>query len=646
MFDFIRTHQRLMQFVLLLLIVPSFVFFGIQGYERFNQSAQGVAKVAGQTITQGELDNAQRNQLARMRQNLGAAFDPAAFDTPEARARTLDGLITQYALVGQARKQSLLATDNQLRARLMSEPSLQENGQFSNERYQALLAQQGMSPLTFEARLREDLATQLMTSAIESTVMVPAKVVDRFAGIVAQRRTVSQATFKAADFRAKVTVPADAVQKDYDAHPDLYMTPESAKVEYVVLSADALAAKQTVSEQDAREFYDKNRNRYEVPEQRRASHILVAVPKDAGDADKAKAKAKAEDILAKVKAHPGDFARLAKQYSEDPGSAANGGDLDFVGRGAMVPPFDQAMFSMKQGDIGDLVQSDFGYHIITVTAIKPAQVKPFEAVRAEIESEIRKQLAQKQFSESAEAFANSVYEQGDSLAPTAKTFGLAIQTADKVTRTAGADATGPLANAKLRNALFSADSLKNRHNTEAIETTPGTLVSARVVDYAPAAKRPLAEVADAIRARLVDAEARKLAAAEGQAQLAALRDGKAATAAFGPGKPVGRLDPSDLPADAVSEVFRADAAKLPAYAGLALPNGDYAIYRVDGVAPGAAPDPTQRGTLAQSIERQIGSLEFGGYLIGLRERSKVKVYPPYAELMDAKPRDAARVAGS
>ena len=646
MFDFIRSHQRLMQFVLLLLIVPSFLFFGIQGYERYNQSSQGVAKVAGQTITQGELDDAQRQQMARVRQNLGASFDAAAFDTPEARARTLDGLISQRALTAKARSESLLASDRQLQETLLAVPVLQENGQFSPDRYQAFLAQQGMNERVFEARLREDLATQQMSAAIESTTIVPVKVVERFAGLVAQRRDVSQAVFKAADYRGKVALAPNAVQQEYDAHPDLYMTPESAKVEYVVLSGDALAGKLSVGEADAREFYEKNKRRYEIPEQRRASHILIAVAKDASDADKAKAKAKAEDVLAKVRAHPGDFAKLAKQYSEDPGSAANGGDLDYVGRGAMVPPFDQAMFSLKQNEISDLVQSDFGYHIITVTGIRPAQVKPFDAVRGEIEGEIRHQLAQKQYADSAEAFANSVYEQGDSLAPTAKTFGLTVRTEDHVTRTAGADPAAPLSNAKLRAALFSADSLKNKHNTEAVETSPGTLVSARVVDYSPAAKKPLAEVADAIRTQLVDAEARKLADADGRAQLALLRDGKPAAPPFGPGKPVARLERADLPPDAVAEVFKVDASHLPGYTGLALPTGDFAIYRVNAVTAGAAPDPSQRATLAQSIERQVGSLEMGGYLLDLRQRSKVKVYPPYADLIDAKPADNVKVAGS
>jgi peptidyl-prolyl cis-trans isomerase D len=648
MFDFIRSHQRLMQLFLLLLIVPSFVFFGVQGYERMNQSTQSVAKVAGQPITQGELDNAQREQVSRMRQTYGPSIDAAMFDTPEARAQTLDGLIAQRVLMWQAAKQSLGTTDRQLQQTIMAIPQLQVDGKFDQDRYLALLAQQGMTPAVFEQRLRQDLAIQQLSAAIENSVIVPKAVVDRFASIVGQRREVRPLLFKPADYLAKVELAPDAVQKAYDAHPDAYMNPESARVEYVVLSADALAKQVTVSDQDARAFYEQNKTRYEVPEQRRASHILVAAPKDASDADKAKARAKAEDLLKKVRANPADFAKLAKQFSDDPGSAANGGDLDYMGRGATVPPFEAALFGLKDHEISDVVQTDFGYHIIQLTGIKPADVKPFESVKSDIVAEIGKQLAQKKFEDDAEAFSNGVYEQADALAPTAQKFGLTVMTADQVTRTpsANADPANPLANAKLLAALFSVDSIKNHHNTEAIETSPGVLVAARILDYKPAARKPLSAVADAIRAQLVNAEATRLADDAGREALAKLQAGDTAAKALAFGPPIGitRADQSAVPADAVIAIFRTDAAKLPAYTGLALPGGDYAIYAIDNVTAAPAADPTRRASLTQSIAKQLGAIEFDGYVTDLRKRAKVQVSAPYADLIqkpDATPKSAS-----
>jgi peptidyl-prolyl cis-trans isomerase D len=647
MFDFIRSHQRLMQLILLVLIVPSFVFFGVQGYNRMSQNTQTVAKVGGETISQGELDAAQREQVARMRQTYGAAIDAALFDTPEARAQTLDGLIAQRVLMQQAQKRSLGTSDRQLQETISAIPQLQENGKFSNDRYLALLAQQGMTPVMFEQRLREDLSVQQINAAIENSVIVPKTVVDRFSAIVSQRREVKPMVLKLADFAAKVQIAPDAIQKEYDAHPNDYLTPESAKVEYVVLSADDLAKQVTVPEADARAFYESNKRRYEVPEQRRASHILVAVAKDASDADKAKAKAKAEDLLKKVRANPLDFAKLAKQSSDDPGSAANGGDLDYLGKGATVPPFEASLFSLKDKEISDLVQTDFGYHIIMLTGIRPGSVKPFESVKPEIDAEIGKQLAQKKFTDDAEAFTNSVYEQGDTFAPTAQKFGLKVMTADNVTRTPSptADpATNPLANPKLLEALFAADSLKSRNNTKAIETSPGTLVSARVVDYKAAARKPLAEVSEAIKAQLIDREARKLVAESGRTLLAQLRDGKAVATGFGPSTSVSRVERSDVAPEAVTDIFRTDATKLPAYAGLVLPTGDFGIYQIASVTSGPAMDAARRDSLTQSIAKQLGAIEFGGYLADLRRRSKVRISPPYADLIEKKDAAPAKAA--
>ncbi len=657
MFDFIRSHQRLMQFILLILIVPSFVFFGLQGYDRVSQGRQGIAKVGGQSITQGELDEAQREQVARMRQTYGAAVEASMFDTPEARAQTLDGLIGQRVLMQQAHKESLAASDRQLQESIMAIPALQDNGRFSQDRYQALLAQQGMSPVVFEQRLREDLSMQQLNAAIENSVIVPQRVVDRFSAIVGQRREVRPLVLKVADYAAQVKLAPDAIQKAYDSHPDEYMKPETAKVEYVVLSADALARQVTVPDSDARAFYDKNSKRYEIAEERRASHILVAVAKEASDADKAKAKAKAEDLLKKVRAAPpatvaAEFAKLARQSSDDPGSAANGGDLDYLGKGATVPPFEAALFSLKEGQISDLVQTDFGYHIIELTGIKPAQVKAFEAVKGEIVADIGKQLAQKKYADAAEAFANGVYEQGDALAPTAQKFGLPVQTADAVARqpAPGADTASPLTNPKLLAAIFSPDSLKNRHNTEAIETTPGTLVAARLLEDRPATRRPIAEVSDAIKGQLIDVEARRLAADAGKSMLAQWRSGdvkgdaKADLKAFGPATTVSRIESGSVPRDAVTEILRTDVAKLPAYAGLVLPSGDYAIYQIASLSNAPTLDGAKRTQLTQSIGKQLGAIEFGAYLADLRRRSKVQVSAPYAELIDKKDGAAVKTA--
>ena len=639
MFDYIRTHQRLMQLILLILIVPSFVFFGIQGYDRMRGGGQGVAKVGDQTITEQELDSAQREQIERVRQRAGANFDPKLFDTPEARAQTLDGLIAQRVLLVEAQRDALGTSDKKLQETIMAIPALQENGQFSPDRYRTLLSAQGMTPVAFEARLREDLALQRMNAAIEQSTIVPKKVADRMAAIVEQQRDVAQSTLKVADFAKQVRLAPNAVQKEYDAHPNEYQTPEQVKAEYVVLSPEALAAQVTVSSDTVKQYYEQNKKRYEVPEQRRASHILITVAKDASDADRKKARGKAEEVLAKARANPADFAKLAKQYSDDPGSAEKGGDLDFLAKGSTVPPFEAAMFKQKENEIGDLVGTDFGYHIIKVTGIKPAVIKSFDEVKADIEAELKKQAALKKFTDSAEAFSNVVYEEGDGLAPIAKKFGLALQNAENLTRSPSPapDVARPLSNSKLLAALFSADSIKMRRNTEAVEIAPNTLVAARVVDYKPAARRPLAEVADAIKAGLTEREAKNLAAAAGQAKLAQLRGGEATAATdFADSKILSRANGSGAPPEVLTEIFKTDTSKLPAYTSLALANGDFAIYRIVKVIAPTETDPARRAALLQNIGQQAGALEFDAYLDDLRRRAKVTVFAPYADLLDRK----------
>ena len=640
MFDFIRTHQRLMQLILLVLIVPSFVFFGIQGYDRMRGGGQGVAKVGGQTITEAELEASQREQIQRMQQDVGAGFDPKQFDTPAMRAQTLDGLVVQRALVLEAQRNGLGASDKKLQETIMAIPALQDAGRFSADRYRSLLAAQGLTPLGFEARLRESLVLQRMNAAIQDSVLVPQKVAERMVTIVEQQRDVAQATFKVADFAPRVKLAPDAVQKEYDAHPELYQTPEQVKAQYVVLSLETLVSSVTVAADAARQYYDQSKKRYELPEERRASHILIAVAKDASDADRAKARAKAEEVLAKARANPVDFAKLARQYSDDPVSAEKGGDLGFLAKGATVPAFEAAMFQLKEKQISDLVATDFGFHIIEVTAIKPGAVKSFDEVKSEIDTELMKQAAQKKFTDTAEAFSNAVYEQGDALEPIARKFGLELHTAENVTRAADKqdDAAKPLSNAKVIAALFSADSLKTHRNTEAIEIAPNTLVAARVVDYKPAARKPLAAVADAIKTTLLEREAKRLAEQTGKTKLSQLQRGEAAAEVdFGAQRTISRTNGSGYPPEAMTGIFKADARKLPAYVGLQLPSGDFAIYRIVKLTAPANANPAQRAALTQSVARQVGALEFDAYLADLRRRAKVQIFAPYAELLNKKP---------
>src|SRR5439155_14896278 len=404
-------------------------------------------------------------------------------------------------------------------------------------------------------------------------------------------------------------------------NPTAFQVPEEVQVEYVVLSSDALIAQEQVGAEEIKAYYEANVWRYGEPEQRRASHILIAVKSGAGDAEKAKARERAARILSQARKSPESFAELAKKNSDDPGSASKGGDLGFFSRGMMVRPFEDAAFRLKPNQIGDLVESDFGFHIIRITGVKAGKMKSLDQARPEIERELKQQRAGRRFAEAAETFSNLVYEQADSLKPAAERFKLPIQIARGITRQAAS--VPALNNPKLLAALFADDSIKNRRNTEAVETAPNTLVSARVVGHKPASRRPFDEVKGEIARELARGEALALARRRGAERLEEFRKGKVPAARFGATRLVSRDNPQDLSPEALSQIFRADASKLPAYVGAESKNG-YVIYRV-GRAIDVEPDETRQRSAQSELGRASGAQEFKSFLDGLRADTKVEI---------------------
>jgi peptidyl-prolyl cis-trans isomerase D len=441
-----------------------------------------------------------------------------------------------------------------------------------------------------------------------------------------ERREVRVQTFKASDFAAKAQ-PTDAdIDAYYAANPALFQAPEQADIEYLVLDAAALAKGLTLNEADVRAYYDQNASRLSGNEERRARHILLTVPAGAPAADKDKVRQRGLDLLAQVRKDPSTFADLAKAQSQDPGSAANGGDLDFFSRGAMVKPFEDAVFALQKGGIADLVESEFGFHIVQLTDIKAPPVRSFESMRAEIEADLKKQQAQKLFAESAEAFSNLVYEQADSLKPAADRLKLQVQTAKGLTRQPKPDA-GVLGNEKLLTAVFAPDSVEKKRNTEAIETGASQLVAARVLQYQAARTQPLAEVREQARARLVAQRAAELAREEGAKQLAAWKGGADASA-MPAAVTVARDGAQGLSQPVLSAAMSAPLKTLPAWAGVSLGDEGYAVVRVDKVLPRTPRDAQSLAQEVQQYGQWWSSAEGLAYYETLKERFKVKLLVP------------------
>ncbi|WP_426197420.1 SurA N-terminal domain-containing protein [Massilia sp. DWR3-1-1] len=619
MFEFIRNHQRWMYGILLILIVPSFVLVGVSSYTDKGADASTVATVDGQKITQQEWENAQRAQIDRYRQAMGDKFDQKLVDTPEARQAVLDSLINDRVVSAEIARSHLTVTDPVLAA------FYAEQFGGSVDQYKATAAQMGLTTTGLDAKVRRSMEVQQLTTAIQDSGFAPRTIAARLSDLNDQEREVQELVFPAADYIAQVKL-TDAMVKDfYDKNAKLFEVPASIKAEYVLFTPELLESQVAVTDADVEAFYKANASRFGTGEQRTASHILVKLLPAASAAERATAKAKAEAILAEVRKAPAQFAAIAKARSEDVGSAELGGDLGVVAKDGFSKPVTDVMYRLKQGEISEPTLDEYGFHIITITALKPAAIKPLEEAKNEIAAELKKQKLSKKYSELAEVFTNTLYEQADSLKPAADKLKLKIDTIEGLTRTpAPALAQAPYANAKFLAALFSDDSIKNKRNTEPVQAGPNTLIAGRVLEFKPATKRPLAEVDAVIRQRVTIEEAVKLARKAGEAKLSSARTSGDASG-FGEAKLVSRTKPPTIPTPAAIDVLKADVSKLPVYVGVDLPGQGFGVYRIGKVAQTATPDAARRKAEMEQINSAIGQQDMYHYLDGLKQKSKVKI---------------------
>ena len=624
MFDAIRSRNRAIMIGLMIVVAVMFVLSF--GYSRqFQATDTSIAQVGSERISQQDLDLAFRERLERMAQMLGANFDARTFDTPQARAATLDSLLSERALKLEIERSHLLISDHKLQDVIGSTPAFQQGGHFDYDTYKTLLASRGMNERSFESDVRSDLARQSLVGAISDSAVLPKTVSERLWQLQHEKREVRELAFRPEAYLDKVNIGDDAIRADYEKNKSRYMTPETVKAEYLVLRAGDLVDQVSVTPDEVRAFYDHNPQRWGQPERRRASHILITAGPGGSAPDKTQAGKLAETVLAKVRAKPGDFASLAKEYSKDPGSAQKGGDLGWFGRGMMVKPFEDAAFSLKEGETSGLVESDFGFHIIRVTGIEAARTKAFEDVKGQIEGELRQQAAEKRFSEIAEQFSNFVYEQADGLKPAADKFKLQVRGIDGLTRNGAPQGeAAALFTPAVLQAVFAPESVEKRRNTKAIEIGGNALVSARVLDHHASAPVPFEVVKSNIKIGLQRQAAAEMARKAGQARLAEVQKAPS-DEGFDAARWVGRDDPQQLPADAVTSVMQLAPAHLPAFLGAESGNGGYLVLHVLSVKPAEPPAEGAAATASEEWLRQLSASDETSYVQSLRQRFGAKI---------------------
>jgi len=625
MLDYFRqgAQSKFAKIILALITIP-FALWGVESYVRNGISTDSVATVVGQKISAQDFNQALKEGLEQQRARLGGNVDPNMVDNPEFRRMVLDDLISRRLLLADAAQSGVVFSDEIVLSRIAEMLEFQVDGKFSWDRYEGLIRQAGFTPAAFKARVRQGLMLQNHQQAVAGSMLISRASVDALIRAMEQTREISVVNYMPEQFVSQVKVGEADIKAYYESHKPEFTTPDQVKLEYVALSADELASQMTVTDEEVKKYYDDHISQYQQSEERQASHILIKLEANASEADKKAALAKAEDVLKQAKSAPEKFAALAEKYSQDPGSSANGGDVGFFAKGAMVKPFSDAVYQMKKDEIQGPVQSEFGYHIIKLTGIKPGKVKSLDEVRSEITAELQKQKAGKKFAEIAEPFSNVVYEQSASLKPAADAYKLSIKQSPWITRQ-GAPVPA-LNNEKLLQAVFGDEVRKNKRNTEAVEVAPNTLVSARVVESKPSALRPLAEVSANISAKLTREQAGKLAVKQGKEQLEQISKGTMpAGVNWQNPQQISRREPGVLPPTVLDAAFKASSKNLPAYTGIDNPQGGYSLIRVSKVTDGALNDEAKRRLFVDQLKSVVAQNEFNALVSSLRESADVKV---------------------
>ncbi|SDK30859.1 peptidyl-prolyl cis-trans isomerase D [Methylophilus rhizosphaerae] len=620
MLEALRKHtQGWMAKIILALIVVPFALFGIDSYLNQAGGQVAVAKIDGHKISLQEYSNAVENARNYM-QSQGEKVDTALLESPAFKQSILDGIITRRLVEGAIQDYRFRISDEQLSQHIVDMPEFQSNGKFSEDTYNQLLSQNKLTPAKFEQGVRKDLTVQQVRDGLSNLVFMPKSVAEQSLMSEFEQREVSVADVKVNDFLSQVTVTPEQVQAYYNQHKTKFIAPAKAKIQFALLSAAGLVGQVSVSDEEVKQEYEANAAKYQGNEQRQASHILIGFNSNASAQEKAAAKEKAEAILKQVKAHPQSFEKFAIENSQDTGSASKGGDLGSFGRGAMVKPFEDAVFSMKVGDISDLVESEFGYHIIKLTGIT-GESSDFDSAKLKIKAELLFQKAQAKYAEMADDFGNTVYEQSGSLEPVAKKFNVQLQTSpamskDEIAKFFKSD--------RLATLVFSDEVLKEKRNTEAVEVSPNNLVAARVVEYTPEAPRNFDEVKGGIESLLKLEAAGKLAQQKGEAMLADLKAGKQVNADWIPPVTIDRRNAQGLTDGVMRNVFKVNTHTLPAYYGFNEANKGYTVIKVISVNQKLKDTPEVADKAYKAYEAALGAEMSHAYVASLKAKKNIQ----------------------
>lgn len=621
MLHFIRDKAKgwVAWFIVGLISIP-FALWGVNSYMT-GASDTVVAVVNGHEISQPQLQQAIQQYRDQMRNTMGDEFDPQIFEGNTIRALILDDLIEQRLLFDTANELGQRVPDSQIAQYIRSTPVFQIEGQFDSEQYGMALSRAGFTQTGYESQLRSDLLNAQLIQHIERGALSSETEIDRLLGLENQQRELGYGVVAVQDFLSEVDVSRETASEYYTANIQSYTVPEQVSVEYLRLSTDSIMDEIEVDEPTLIQFYADNRQQFVGVEQRRASHILIEGDDDA-------ALEEAQQVAEKLKAGE-DFANLAVEYSDDTGSASEGGDLGYIQLEVMEPTFEDALFSLEIEEVSEPIKTEFGYHLILLTEIDEAQGKSFEEARDEVEAAFREQTAATQFYDQADKLANLTYENPENLDVAAEEMGLEIQTTALFTR--DGNRQGIANESQIIEAAFSDDVLNQDLNSTIIELSENDYVVLRKNNYKAAEAVAFDSVADALVEQLSFKQASDLATISGESLSTQLNAGESPESIFSDNKWTEPQFYSRGSEDVSEQILRHGFA-MPrheevTYSGFTAENGNYIVVGLFTIEDGnlaETPDGMREGLRAE-LTRLNANADLSAFIASLRADADIRI---------------------
>ena len=610
------TDSKLAKVILGIIIIP-FALFGIDSYLSSVGSNVFVAKVNGVEISGQQYQNSESLIKEQMG---GANSDPALFQSPQFKKAVIENLISAELMNQSINDNGFVISDEQLSNYIVGMPDFQENGKFSQERYDQIVQYNNLSPKKLEDRIRVQMATQQAKDSLNKLLYIPNEIIQPLVNLAYQKRDISLHEIKLDDYKKKIKPSNEDIQKFYDENTDSFVRPDRIKIEFLIYSVAGIVPTISITDNDVKNFFETNKDQFQADQQRNAKHILFAYQPGIDFEEKGRIRDFAQSNLNEIKKDPKTFESKAKELSQDIESAKNGGDLGFFSRGDMVKPFEDVVFSLKENEISDLVETEFGLHIIMLAEIKGEEIS-FDKLKTQIKGELLYGKALEQYASTAEDFNNTVYENSENLDVASEKFGLEVQKSQWLTLD---DARKFFNNDAFANEIFSKESIDAKSNTLAIEVSPNNLVSARVVDFSPSALQPLEDVKDKVNEYIVGIQSQELIIEDGNQLVEDLKSNNTNIEWFDE-LVIDRIDKQGLSDPLVKKIFQVETNNMPAFAGFYDLSGEYVVIKVNKVINDNVEDELSLDLYRDEYETALRSAIQAAYVDDLKENADIEI---------------------